>query len=113
MAIDERIEPLVHALNQLPAVQTVASCGGHEGPTGEQVPEGQFSISVDVERTQAGWRSLEWIVWAVWQVDPERMDVVAWPVGDKPESMVFGVVGHPGADPGGLANALVQRTERG
>lgn len=47
--IDARVRPLVECLNDLPAVSTFSSCGGHANPDRSQVPEGHFQVSLIVE----------------------------------------------------------------
>jgi hypothetical protein len=60
--IDKRVVRLVDALNTLPGVTTVSSCGGHRRPALGQVGPGRFYVSLDISRRQATWRSLETIL---------------------------------------------------
>lgn len=60
-AIDENIRDLVRAMNALPGIETLGSCGGHESPTTIQQPEGSWFVSFSVAFSPEGWRSLELI----------------------------------------------------
>ena len=51
-ALDKNIVPLVDALNDLPGMETLASCGGHEQPDELQCPVNEWFVSFQVERVK-------------------------------------------------------------
>lgn len=61
--VDVPVRRLVRRLNRLPGCSTISSCGGHPEPTGSQVPDGRFSVDLELAPTRAGWRSLEVLAW--------------------------------------------------
>lgn len=63
--IDEPIRSLVRVLNAFPGVKTIGSCGGHSSPTTGQAGPGRWWVLFDVERSENGWLSLEFLAWAV------------------------------------------------
>src|SRR5690349_24960385 len=111
MKIDARIAKLVRALNLLPGCTTFSSCGGHRNPGPGQVPAGEFSVSLDFDRTKAGWHALELLTSAVWETDCEHIALTTWRAGDEPESMAFSLAGKNGADPDALAAILMALLE--
>ena len=66
MQVDRRVRLLVEALNELPAVETFSSCGGHDQPDEamSQVPADQFYVSFNVTPSEQGWQSLALVIWA-------------------------------------------------
>jgi hypothetical protein len=63
MGIDERVNKLIGVLNDLPAINTFSSCGGHENPRGSQVKSDSFYIYFSIETvrnrpSKKGWESL-------------------------------------------------------
>jgi hypothetical protein len=63
--LDPAIVPLVRALNRFPAVHTIGSCGGHDEPGPSQAGPGEWWVTFVLDRTQAGWVSLEFLAWAI------------------------------------------------
>lgn len=63
--IDVNVRSLVEVVNRFPGLHTVDSCGGHASPASYQEPEGQWRIGLEVDHTEEGWRSLEFLAWAV------------------------------------------------
>lgn len=57
--IEPRILPLVRALNALPGIATIGSCGGHENPELGQEPLGSWFVTFAVEFDTGGILSLE------------------------------------------------------
>ena len=51
--VDERIKPLVLALNRLPGVHTLGSCGGHVDPTPFQRPAHEWYVTCQIEDAQS------------------------------------------------------------
>jgi hypothetical protein len=64
--VDKRVQLLVEALNELPAIETFSSCGGHDEPdrSASQVPADEFYVSFEVTPSERGWHSLALVVWA-------------------------------------------------
>jgi hypothetical protein len=69
--LDPPVVELCRAINALPDVATVASCGGHEpaAMSGASAPANEWWVSyqvvLDDERpTEMGWHSLEFLAWA-------------------------------------------------
>jgi hypothetical protein len=48
--IDERVRPLVEALNCIPSVFTISSCEGHKNPNKAQVDANTFYVDFGVRR---------------------------------------------------------------
>ncbi len=63
--IDHNIVPLVRAINRFDGIQTVASCGGHTRPKNVQLPKGQWEVVFQIEQTEEGWFSLEFLAWCL------------------------------------------------
>lgn len=67
--LDPPVVRLCRAINALPGVQTIGSCGGHE--EGGMLPANQWSVGLYVEQggddrpTYPGWLSLEFLAWAI------------------------------------------------
>ncbi len=53
----DRLSSLLTTLRELPGIEIVAGCGGHEEP-GAMVPEEGFAIVLHVDVLDGGWRSL-------------------------------------------------------
>jgi hypothetical protein len=64
--VDARVSLLVAALNELPAIETFSSCGGHDDPddSAAQVPADEFYVSFNATPSEQGWQSLALVVWA-------------------------------------------------
>ncbi len=64
--IDESILPLVEALNGMPGIDTVGSCGGDAEPiSGGSWPLGSWYVKVRIEQNPVGWRTLEFLSWVI------------------------------------------------
>ncbi len=63
--VDKNVRLLVVVLNRFPGLHTIGSCGGHSNPAPYQEPEGQWYVSLQVDHNEEGWRSLEFLAWAV------------------------------------------------
>ena len=67
--MDEPIIRLCKAINALPGIRTIGSCGGHE--EGGELPADRWHVSLKVDvgederPTYAGWLSLEFLAWAL------------------------------------------------
>jgi hypothetical protein len=57
--IDPNMRRLVRAMNALPGIRTMGSCGGHDNPGPTQQPAGHWFISFRVAVSRGGMRSLE------------------------------------------------------
>lgn len=103
--IDDRVARLVVALNELPDVCTLSSCGGHEDPGRGQVGAGEFIVELDIEKTRAGWHGVEMITEAIWcsKNDLHRLELTTWWNGD---SLCFELRGEDGADPDAMADEI-------
>lgn len=62
--IDINVRSLVEIINRFPGLHTIDSCGGHASPAPYQEPEGHWRIGLEVDHTEEGWRSLEFLAWA-------------------------------------------------
>jgi hypothetical protein len=78
--IDERVVQLVSALNQIPAVTTYSSCGGHPNPSDGQAPDGAYRIDFDVRQNKYGWAALGLIADACIETDQAAV-LEAWSNG--------------------------------
>ena len=65
--LDPAIVPLVRALNRFPAVHTLGSCGGHDEPEIGKAGPGMWWVTFEVDHTQAGWVSLEFLAWVIYR----------------------------------------------
>lgn len=86
--IEPTIAPLVRALNALPGIRTIGSCGGHDNPDIPwQKPLGEWYVTFWVDHTPDGWRALEAITGACsWVDDQHSMTVSAgmsYAVGER------------------------------
>ena len=76
--VDERVRDLVLAIDSMPGIRTLMSCGGHKNPkvTKSQVPENEFFVIFNFRTKYPGkpaWRSLNKI--ARLAIDP---GIYAW-----------------------------------
>lgn len=63
--LDGNVRGLVRELNQFPGLRTIGSCGGHPEPlTKVSAPEGHWWVTLDVDWTDDGRFSLEFVAWA-------------------------------------------------
>ena len=87
--IDPPIRELVRVLNDFPGIRTYTSCGGH--PDDERDPdnssqndEGIFYVDFNVDRTDEGWLSLEFLGWVAFSAQTAGPEDVSLEVGAKP-----------------------------
>ena len=111
--MDDRIIPLVNALNSLPGIETFTSCGGHEEKTDfSQCEIDEFSVGFGIDPEEHGLISLGVITGAANQIKPGFVMVrtalkTRIPDGFNPIYDVgFLVIGVNGADPNKLADEL-------
>ncbi len=62
--IDANVRSLVEVINRFPGLNTIDSCGGHADAKPYQELEGQWRVGLEVDHTEEGWRSLEFLAWA-------------------------------------------------
>jgi len=108
MEYDQRLKKLIGALNDLPDVYTISSCGGHPDQEGREnpMPEGHFYIQFIVEPTEKGFLSLGVIDLAARNVDPDRLVVQVLNTTDSPRLVMFHILGRDGADPDAVAKEV-------
>lgn len=63
--LDPNIVALVRVLNRFPGIHTIGSCGGHEDPAPYQVAAGEWWVLFEVDHTEPGWVSLEFLSWVI------------------------------------------------
>jgi hypothetical protein len=63
--LDPPIVPLVGALNRFPGIRTIGSCGGHSAPERDQAGAGEWWVLFQVDHSEEGWLSLEFLSWLV------------------------------------------------
>ena len=61
--IDSNVVSVVRAINRFPGIQTCGSCGGHKRPKPGQYHHGEWNVSFEIEPTEEGWFSLEFLSW--------------------------------------------------
>ena len=97
--IDDRVRPLVEALNAAPPIWTWSSCGGHANAVGGQAAAGEFYVDFHVDQTVDGWSALA---------------AIAQVLGDIPATLTvwydsgarFDLRGRDWTDPNELADNL-------
>ena len=100
--LDENIEPLVVALNSLPGVKTIGSCGGHKNPSSIQRPEGEWFVSFDFCGCDRASEYLSELVSAIYRGDlDDEHGVTSLEV----YSQSFALCGY-GSDPKGVADYI-------
>lgn len=114
--LDDNIRPLVEAINAFPAVYTVGSCGGHPDPGPGQWPEGKWYVKFQVEHTEEGWRSLEFLAWVTRDLQRGDYTVVLEatappPYLNEPGACLAFVLSGNGADPELVARFLSEMHE--
>ncbi len=62
--MDANIRSLVEVINRFPGLNTIDSCGGHPDAKPYQEVEGHWRVGMEVDHTEEGWRSLEFLAWA-------------------------------------------------
>lgn len=103
--LDANIVNLVRALNALPGIRTIGSCGGHENPTDVQRPAGEWFITFRAAHTRGGWRSLELIAGAI-SLDPWRTTLkvsTSQPGNATGRALFFALEGWRYSDPERIA----------
>lgn len=104
--IERRVKKLVEALNSLPCVKTISSCGGHKAPGEYQLPADSFYVDFCLEETAMAWESLARIIDAAQETDSLNINITAWLDG----CVRFDLRGTGGADPDQMAAHLVRNT---
>jgi hypothetical protein len=114
--IDPLIQHLVDALNAFDGIRTHGSCGGHPEPLlGGQWPAGSWYVKFRVDKSEHGWRALEFLAWLInnaYQRDEHH--VTLYPVAPPPylnepgEVLSFALDGYDGEDPNALADWMDQ-----
>ncbi len=111
--LDPPIVALCRAINALPGLRTMWSCGGHAEPlTAESLPADEWSVTLRVQLgndhrpTLEGWLSFEWFTWFVHDLRRARavaLEVDAMPpwLNDPAEMVTLTLWGRRGDD-GGL-----------
>lgn len=100
--LDERVVRLVAALNSLPSVYTISSCGGHRKPDKVQVGAGEFRVRFSLTKPTAG-PTLRLIDDAISTIDWRRLTITeqgCWP------RVTYELNGSDGVDPDELAYTL-------
>jgi len=118
--IDPLIQRLVDALNAFDGIQTHGSCGGHPEPLLRgQWPAGSWYVKLRVDKTEHGWRALEFLAWLInnaYQRDAHH--VTLYPVAPPPylntpgQVLSFALEGFDGENPDALADWMQQVRER-
>jgi len=114
--LDDNIVKLVRCLNNLPGILTLSSCGGHHRPKLDlgQWRDGTWYVQFVVDHTEAGWKTLEFLAWAVnidYRGGPGQ-HVIFVPKAPPPhehgpgEVLSFFVEGYTGSNPDQLAEYL-------
>jgi hypothetical protein len=121
--LDPPIVNLCRAINALPGIWTISSCGGHE--QGGSLPADEWNVSVqcevedDCRPSVDAWLSLEFLAWAVHDVGRDArlsMAVSSAPpwLNEPTRTIAFdidGVRGEPdGIDPDHFADLLTRWT---
>ncbi len=114
--IDPLIQRLVDALNAFDGVQTHGSCGGHPEPLkGGQWPAGAWYVKFRVDKTERGWRALEFLAWLINNAYQRgEHHVTLYPVAPPPylntpgQVLSFALEGYDGEDPDALAEWMDQ-----
>lgn len=114
--IDPSIQQLVDALNAFAGIHTIGSCGGHPEPLkGGQWPAGSWYVKFRVDKTEPGWRALEFLAWLInnaYQRDEHH--VTMYPTAPPPhlntpgQVLAFALEGYDGEDPDQLAEWMDQ-----
>ena len=115
-AIDPIIQRLVDALNAFDGIRTHGSCGGHTEPLqGGQWPAGAWYVKFRVDKTERGWRALEFLTWLINNAyQREEHHVRLYPVAPPPylnapgQVSSFALEGYDGEDPDVLADSKNQ-----
>jgi hypothetical protein len=116
--LNANIEPLVDALNDLPGIETIASCGGdakETEPGRAASKEGEFYVAFYVDILWGGWSSLEWITQRakdhqeIHGTGLGDLEVRTWirEMGDFGE-LAFSVGGRNGVDPKEFAKLIAE-----
>ena len=112
--IDESIEAVVIALNQLPDLDTFSSCGGHAPRVKpSQMPAGYFYVSFAVVQSEKGWWSLSALAYVVMALDDVKLNM--WYNGPTDadldrEHLAFQLEGGPKCSRAELAAMIVSAT---
>ena len=116
LEIDANMVELVDAINDIPGLSTFSSCGGHDNPTAGQVAAGRFTVSIDVDLDDSGWRGLTLLSCAVREyieaLEDDAVCLSAWFNGvdeddaDDPDLLCFDLSGEAPAAPQQLAEII-------
>ncbi|MFD2614514.1 hypothetical protein [Paenibacillus gansuensis] len=110
--IDENIVNLVQVLNSFKSVQTIGSCGGHLHPKEGQWEKGTWYLKFEIDETPEGWRTLEFLAWAINQEYDDDLTVFFIPKANPPwlnkphKTLCWVIEGYNGQDPNALAEFL-------
>lgn len=103
--LDARIEKLVKAMNDVDAVHTFSSCGGHPDPKGSQASEGEFVVDFVIDNDEGSLATLGLLTCVTQNVmfsnDGSYIIITPWFDG----GLAFELRGS-GVDPDTLAQAI-------
>jgi hypothetical protein len=106
--INFNIKKLVETIGNLPGIETVSSCGGHEEITDRsQVPENNFYISfkfIEEYPSRSGWELLRQLMGVIWEsYEKEEIKIELQTTADN--YLFFTLHGH-NINPNDLADVL-------
>jgi hypothetical protein len=116
LTIDSSIQCLVDALNAFEGIETIGNCGGHAEPLkGGQWPAGSWYVKFRVDKSEHGWRALEFLAWMINNAY-QRADhhVTLYPTAPPPYLnepggvLAFALEGYDGEDSTALADWMDQ-----
>lgn len=131
--LDPPVSGLVRALNELPGLRTISSCGGHENPETEASrPADSWYVDLVLDTddwdadvwtpTAEAWVSLEFLAWLVYDAQKARRNLWLEPYARPPylnqpgRGLVFQLAGgrnEPGGqEPTELASYLIDTADR-
>ncbi|CAN7496350.1 hypothetical protein LJR153_003448 [Paenibacillus sp. LjRoot153] len=110
--LDENIVSLVQVLNSFESVLTIGSCGGHNNPTDGQWEKGTWYVKFEIDESPVGWRTIEFIAWAINHEYDDDLTVFFMPKSNPPwlnkphKALCWTIEGYNDQDPNALADFL-------
>ena len=120
--LDAPVVRICRAINALPGLHTIGSCGGHE--EGGELPADRWRVSLYVEQerdrrpTFAGWLALEFLAWTIRDHARGGSDIafLAWSLppylNDPGQMLRFSIEARRGGDGGIEADHLAANLEQ-
>ncbi|TCZ71460.1 hypothetical protein E0485_22680 [Paenibacillus albiflavus] len=110
--LDQNFVSLIQVLNSFETIETIGSCGGHINPKEGQWEKGTWYVKFEIEETPVGWRTIEFLAWAINKEYDDDLTVFFMPKSNPPwlnkpnRTLCWVIEGYNDQNPNDLAEFL-------